>query len=75
MLNHAGPTRMWTLVAVPPDADVPSGFLPKRGLKPNLQKCMYSTITIGGMSKQQPIVEVCTAQLLKLSTQCAHSGV
>ena len=59
---------MWTLVAVPPGADVPSGFLPKRGLKLNLHKCMYSTITISGPQKQQPIVEVCLYACDKLVT-------
>lgn len=55
---HAGPTRVWVLVAVPPGCEVPSGFLPKRGLKLNLCKCMYSTITIGVPQGQRPIAEV-----------------
>jgi hypothetical protein len=65
---------MWTLVAMPPGADVPTGFLPKRGLKPNLHKCMYSTITIGELPKQQPIVEVCTACVFDGWTQYVQSG-
>jgi hypothetical protein len=55
---------MWTLVAVPPGVDVPSGFLPKRGLNFNLRKCMYSTIIVGVPRKQRPIAEVRAALLL-----------
>jgi hypothetical protein len=64
---------MWTLLAVPPGGDVPSGFLPKRGLKLNLRKCMYSTITIGAPQKQQPIAEVCSG-IEAVSRIISHSS-
>lgn len=49
---------MWVLVAVPPGGEVPGGFLPKRGLKLDLRKCLCNTITVGTPRKQRPIAEV-----------------